>query len=78
MGDGKYQAGPALGYINRAVPGWQFAFLLQQYFSFAGDRQRSRVNQLSLQPFAPKLLPDAWYVQSQPTITLDFVKETKP
>src|SRR5215472_4481261 len=43
MGDGKYQAGPALGYINRAVPGWQFAFLLQQYFSYAGDSQRSSV-----------------------------------
>ena len=76
MGDGKYQIGPALGYINRAVPGWQFAFLLQQYFSFAGDSERSRVNQLTLQPFVTKLLPDAWYVQTQPIITLDFVKST--
>ena len=76
MGDGKYQAGPALGYMNKAVPGWQFAFLLQQYFSFAGDPQRSRVNQLTLQPFITKLLPDSWYVQTQPIITLDFVKST--
>jgi hypothetical protein len=76
MGDGKYQAGPALGYINKAVPGWQFAFLLQQYFSFAGDSQRSSVNQLTLQPFVTKLLPDSWYVQTQPIITLDFVKNT--
>jgi hypothetical protein len=50
MGDGKYQAGPSLGYMNKAVPGWQFAFLLQQYFSFAGDPQRSRVNQLTRSP----------------------------
>jgi len=76
MGDGKYQAGPALAYMNKAVPGWQFAFLLQQYFSFAGDPQRSRVNQLTLQPFVTKLLPDSWYVQTQPIITLDFVKGT--
>jgi len=76
MGDGKYQAGPALGYLNNAVSGWQFAFLLQQYFSFAGDSQRSSVNQLTLQPFVTKLLPDSWYVQTQPIITLDFVKNT--
>jgi len=76
MGDGKYQAGPSLGYINKAVPGWQFSFLLQQYLSFAGDPQRSRINQLTLQPFITKLLPDSWYVQTQPIITLDFVKGT--
>src|SRR5262245_34765960 len=76
MGDGKYQAGPAFGYMNKAVPGWQFAFLLQQYFSFAGDSQRSRVNQLTLQPFVTKFLPNSWYVQTQPIITLDFVKST--
>jgi hypothetical protein len=74
MGQGKYQLGPALGYVNDGVPGWQFAFLLQQYFSFAGDPQRSSVNQLTLQPFVTKLLPDSWYVQTQPSITLDFVK----
>ncbi len=76
MGQGKYQLGPALGYVNDGVPGWQFAFLLQQYFSFAGDPQRSRVNQLTLQPFITKLLPDSWYVQTQPIITLDFARGT--
>jgi hypothetical protein len=76
MGQGKYQLGPALGYVNDGVPGWQFAFLLQQYFSFAGDPQRSRVNQLTLQPFVTKLLHDSWYVQTQPIITLDFAKGT--
>src|SRR5262245_52832684 len=72
MGDGKYQAGPALGYMNKAVPGWQFAFLLQQYFSFAGDPQRSRVNQVTLQPFVTKFLANSWYLQTQPIITVDF------
>src|SRR5262245_927074 len=76
MGDGKYQAGPALGYLNKALPGWQFALLLQQDFSFAGDPERARVNQLTLQPFITKLLPDSWYIQTQPAITLDFVKST--
>jgi hypothetical protein len=76
MGQGKYQLGPALGYVNDGVPGWQFAFLLQQYFSFAGDPQRSSVNQLTLQPFVTKLLPDSWYVQTQPIITVDFAGAT--
>jgi len=76
MGQGKYQLGPALGYVNDGVPGWQFALLLQQYFSFAGDPQRSSVNQLTLQPFVTKLLPDSWYVQTQPVITVDFAQGT--
>src|SRR5262245_24057477 len=76
MGNGKYQAGPALGYVNKAVRGWHFALLLQQYFSYAGNPQRSRINQLTLQPFVTKLLPNSWYVETQPIITLDFVKGT--
>lgn len=72
MGQGKYQAGPALGWDNDAVPGWRFAFLLQQFFSFAGDTDRSRINQLSLQPIVTKLLPHAWYLKTQPTITVDL------
>ena len=51
-------------------------FLLQQYFSFSGDPQRSRVNQLTLQPFVTKLLPGSWYVQTQRVITLDFARGT--
>jgi hypothetical protein len=76
MGQGKYQVGPALGYVNRAVSGWQLALLVQQFFSFAGDPQRASVNQLTLQPFVTKLLPDSWYVGTQPTITVDFAKGT--
>jgi hypothetical protein len=76
MGQGKFQIGPALGYSNRAVRGWQFAFLLQQFFSFAGDADRATVNELKLQPFITKLLPDSWYVETKPTITLNFAKST--
>jgi hypothetical protein len=76
MGQGKYQIGPALGYVNRAVPGWQFSFLLQQFFSFAGDPDRSLVNELKLQPYITKLLPDSWYVQTKPIITVNFAKGT--
>jgi hypothetical protein len=76
MGQGTYQLGPALGYVNDGLPGWHVAFLLQQYVSFAGDPRRSSVNQLTLQPFVTRLLPDSWYVQTQPVITLDFARGT--
>lgn len=62
--------------MNKAVKGWQFALLLQQYFSVGGDPQRSRVNQLTVQPFVNWLLPGAWYVETQPVITLDFANGT--
>ena len=78
FGDGarRVSVGPALGDVDGGVPGCSSAFLLQQYCSFAGDPQRSSVNQLTLQPFVTKLLPDWWYVQTQPIITLDFAKRT--
>ena len=76
LGQGKYQAGPALYYVNKAVRGWQFAFLLQQFFSFAGDASRSDISQLKLQPFITAYLPDSWYIESKPTVTLDFKKHT--
>jgi len=76
LGQGKYQVGPALYYVNKAVPGWQFAFLLQQFFSFAGNSSRSDINQLKLQPFVTAYLPDSWYIESKPIITLDFEKNT--
>jgi hypothetical protein len=72
-GTGQVSARASARLRERRGPGWQFVFLLQRYFPFAGDPQRPRVNQLTLQPFVTKLLPDAWYVQTQPVITLDFV-----
>ena len=76
LGQGKYQVGPALYYVNKAVPKWQFAFLLQQFFSFAGDTSAAAINQLKLQPLVTTYLPDSWYIESKPTITLNFKKHT--
>jgi hypothetical protein len=76
MGQGKYQVGPALGYVNDALRGWQFALLVQQFFSFAGDPKRGAINQLQIQPFVTKYLGESWYLQSQPIITVDFEQST--
>jgi hypothetical protein len=76
MGQGKYQVGPALGYVNDAVPGWQFALLVQQFFSFAGDPSRQTVNQVQIQPFITKYLSESWYLASEPIITVNFEQRT--
>jgi hypothetical protein len=76
LGQGKYQVGPALGYVNDAVCGWQFAMLVQQFFSFAGDPKRAAVNQMQIQPFVTRYLGDSWYLQSQPIFTIDFEQGT--
>ena len=76
MGQGKYQGGPALGYVNDALHRWQFALLVQQFFSFAGDPKRGAINQLQIQPFVTKYLGASWYLQSAPTITVNFEQGT--
>ena len=76
MGQGKYQVGPALGYVNDALHRWQFALLVQQFFSFAGDPKRGAINQLQIQPFVTKYLGESWYLQSQPIITVNFEQGT--
>lgn len=61
LGTGKYSAGPsALGvYLG---PKWKGGALLQQYWSFAGDSDRSDVNMTNLQYF--------YYYSVNPTVSI--------
>ncbi len=77
MGNQSYQVGPAFGWSNRLIEGWGFALLGQEFLSYAGYRKRKGVNQFPLQLFIVKYLPDAWYVETQPIITIDFEKNTR-
>ena len=70
-GQGKWQAGPA------AVVGWQnedwlFALFAQQWWSFAGSSERSRVSHLEVQYFLTRYLDDGWSVGMSPTISVDW------
>jgi hypothetical protein len=60
-GQGKWQAGPSVvaGYLSKK---WIAGLFVQQWFSFAGDSDRSGTNQMNLQPFASYFLPDGWSI----------------
>lgn len=51
-GQGKWQAGPAIGISILKFPRWQFGFLAQNPISFAGNKHKSNQNFLLFQPFA--------------------------
>jgi hypothetical protein len=60
-GQGKYQVGPAgiVGYLSKE---WILAAFVQNWTSFAGDSDRSDVNQMNLQPIAAYFLPHGWSI----------------
>ena len=62
LGAGKWQVGPAAALIYEAIPNLQIGVILQNPISFAGDRDRPDVNELSVQPILQYNLPRGWYV----------------
>ena len=55
---------------------WVLGGLVQNIWSFAGDDDRSHVNQFLLQPFINYNLPDSWYITSSPIITADWAADS--
>lgn len=76
MGRGCYQVGPAFGWSDKLIKGWGFGFLGQEFLSFAGKQGRTGVNRFRMQPFLIKYLPNAWYVETKPAITVNFENNT--
>jgi hypothetical protein len=63
-GSGKYQAGPALAYINTAIPKWQFGIFGFQHWSYASGGSssgREDVSNLSFQPLVIRHFNKGWY-----------------
>lgn len=71
LGQGKWQAGPAgvAGYQGRE---WTVYALAQQWWSFAGDGDRPRTSQLSVDYVLLRSLPHRWQVGMQPTLQVDW------
>jgi hypothetical protein len=76
MGQQAYQVGPAFGWSNKYIEGWQFAMLGQEFLSYAGSKKRTGVDQFQLQPFVFRYLPGDWFLGTQPIMTIDFEKNT--
>jgi hypothetical protein len=71
LGQGKWGAGPTAVALSMYGP-WVFGALINNVWSFAGDRDRPDVNQMLIQPFVNYNLPNAWYVGSSPIITANW------
>jgi hypothetical protein len=55
---------------------WVVGALANNIWSYAGDDDRSNVNQFLLQYFINYNLPDGWYLTSSPVITANWEAES--
>ena len=71
LGSGKWSAGPTG--VVLVQPGWgTYGLLLRQLWSFAGDDDRSEVNQMLIEPFVNYNLPGGWYLIADPIATVNW------
>ncbi len=71
LGSGKWSAGVTALAIAR--PGrWLFGVRTYNIWSFAGDEERSDVNQFLLHYILLRVLGNGWYVISAPVVTADW------
>ncbi len=76
LGQGQYQAGPAAMAFNIGKP-WIYGMLIQHWWSYAGDNDRSDTSQTDLQYTIRYSLANAWSVGMGPTISVDWKADYK-
>ncbi len=74
LGMGKWQAGPALA-VATIQKKYILGFLYQQWWSFAGQDDRSSVNASALQVFYFLNFPGGWQVGGAPVITANWMAD---
>jgi hypothetical protein len=75
LGSGQWGAGPA-GVAVYTKGAWVAGALVNQIWSFAGDRDRAPVSAFLVQPFLNYNLPGGWYLVSSPVITANWQRAT--
>ncbi len=76
LGAEKWGAGPSAVALTTDGP-WLYGVLVSHIWSFAGDSDRSDVNQSLIQPFVNYNLPDGWYLVSSPIITANWEADSE-
>jgi hypothetical protein len=71
LGSGKWSAGPAAVAVYSKGP-WVAGALLNNLWSFAGERDRGAVSAFLLQPFINYNLPKGWYLVTSPIVTANW------
>jgi len=76
LGSGKLQLGPAvvLGFLTKK---WIGGVFVQNWWSLAGTHQTQVVNQMNLQYFLYRMLPDAWQVGFAPNVLVNWRADSK-
>lgn len=76
LGSGKLQLGPAvvLGFLTKQ---WIGGVFVQNWWSIAGTHSTPVVNQMNLQYFLYRMLPDAWQVGFAPNVLVDWRADGK-
>ena len=72
---GKWCAGVAAVVMNTKTKGFLYGALVQQYFSFAGNDDKSARNFMLFQPIINKILPHGFFVGFSPVMTFDWENE---
>jgi hypothetical protein len=71
LGSGKWSAGPTG--VVLVQPGWgTYGGLVRQLWSFAGDDDRTHVNQMLIEPFINYNLPGGWYLITDMIMTANW------
>lgn len=76
LGQGKWQAGPALLYFYLGRP-WTLGVFAQHWQSFAGDANREDRSRTDIQYVARRQIPGAWSIGMGPTITIDWESQQR-
>lgn len=71
LGQGKWCAGPTAVGLYMHGP-WVIGGLINNVWSFAGDDDRSNVNQMTFQPFINYNFNEGWYLSFSPIITANW------
>lgn len=71
LGTEKWSAGPSVVVLTMPTP-WVVGVLVNNLWDFAGDYNRSHVNQMLIQYFINYNLPDGWYFSSAPINTANW------
>jgi hypothetical protein len=71
LGSGKWSAGAGVVVLTTPSP-WVIGVLVQNWWSFAGDSERSSVNSMLIQYFINYNYEGGWYVTSAPIITANW------
>ncbi|MDQ6473091.1 hypothetical protein RB619_20820 [Flavobacterium sp. LHD-80] len=72
----KWSAGAAVVVLNTKTKGLQWGFLAQQYFNFAGDKDRESKNFMIFQPILNKILGDGKFIQLGSILNFNWTDQT--